>query len=309
MKKVRAWYLHGIDYSDAPASLAELRKSASVTDVTHDELLATQKWEHLLQGNKSELAPGWTYLGDLADTRRGIATGANAFFLVSKARLDSIGIRPELLLPCVGRAVDVEHFDFTMRDFDGLVDGGTPTFLLNLRGDLTASEAAYVRVGEEEGLVRRHLLANRRPWYSMEQREVAPIWAAVFGRGDLKFVLNSSGVRSLTNFHCVYPKIRDPDFLKALVFCLNTPVVRAKSRLQTRVYGGGLAKFEPKDVKALAVPDLRFVGKKMVEALASRFCLLDSLSRTGKLAEHQLTEWDSLVVEAGDEAASKAVSL
>lgn len=272
-KTLRAWYLHGISFEEAPSTLAELRRQATLTEVSHDELLATHKWEHLLQGKRCELPKGWTYLGDIAETRRGIATGANAFFLLPRDKVKELSIRQQMTLPCIGRAFDVEHFDFTAKDFEALAERGAPTVLLNLQGELTEAERDYVRVGERQNLTKRHLLANRKPWYSMEQREVAPVWAAVFGRGDLKFVLNTAGVRSLTNFHCVFPISYDPVFIRALVFCLNMPEVRTKARMHTRIYGGGLVKFEPRDVKSLPVPDLRFVGDRTLKMLADRFCL------------------------------------
>jgi hypothetical protein len=298
---VQAWYLEGMDYKEAPTSLAALRTQAQHTVASCAELMSIEKWEHLLQGKRGELPDGWVFLEELVATMRGIATGANGFFLISKSEAARVGIRSSQVWPCVGRANDVRHIVFTGRDFDELTATGGKTELLNLHDPLTEAERAYVARGEEDGLLARYLLKMRFPWYSMEQRNVAPIWAAVFGRGDLKFVFNEAGVRSLTNFHCVYPHNRDPQFMRALVFCLNSSVVRAHSKLHTRIYGGGLSKFEPKDVKAIPVPDLRRVSSDRLAELGRGLDAMDRASRLGNPAE--TSRWDELVEAVGREAA------
>jgi len=299
---VQAWYLEGIDYTLAPTSLAALRAQARHTLASRSELVATEKWEHLFQGKRGALAAGWVFLEELVATMRGIATGSNGFFLISKNDVARTKIRPSQILPCVGRAKDVRHFVFTERDFHDLTGAGGKTQLLNLRDPLTVAERAYVDQGEASGLLARYLLKTRFPWYSMEQRNVAPVWAAVFGRGDLKFVYNEAGVRSLTNFHCVYPHNRDPQFMRALVFCLNSTTVRAHSKLHTRIYGGGLSKFEPKDVKAIPVPDLRRVSRERLAELSRSLDDMDTLSRRGQQTE-RAARWDELVQAAGRDAA------
>lgn len=301
---ITAWYLEGINFADAPASLHELGSMARRTVVQLDELRGSEKWEHLLQGKRMSRPKGWVTLEELAETRRGIATGANSFFLISQEAAVSAGIRNDMLLPCIGRANDVEHYIFTKRDFDKLTAMGGKTQLVNLSAPLTPAESKYVAWGESLGLRERYLLANRSPWYSMERREVAPIWAAVFGREDLKFVWNEAKVRSLTNFHCVYPIDQRPLFHRALVACLNADVVRSKSKLQTRVYGGGLSKFEPNDLKAILVPDLRVLPDSTLDDLSQSLDVLDGFSRGGD--DIGTSALDQLVAHAGEQAAQKA---
>lgn len=275
MRQVTGWFLKGINFDEAPSSLAELESASCRTDLHKHELLQAAKWEPLLQGLRHEALPGWVALQTLAKFRRGIATGANGFFLLSQQRLLELGISPDRALACVGRAADVDGLIYSQAEFDADAKAGGKLFLLNLVDPLTEAERCYVTLGEEEGLPSRFLLANRRPWYSMEKRPVAPIWAAVFGRGDLKFVYNAASVRSLTNFHCIYPTSTDPIFCKALTLCLNTDFVRDASKLHGRVYGGGLNKFEPNDLKEIQVPDLRRVDALTILSMAQA---LDALN-------------------------------
>lgn len=293
MAKIIGWYLEKIDFSEAPASLKELRESARCTPLDRLDLAGVAKWEPLLQGRKHDQPEGWVRLDELASFRRGIATGANGFFLLSREQLLGLGIELERALPCVGRAADVEGLIFTEANFIEAERRGAKLRLLNLSDPLSPRENEYVQEGEREGLLKRYLLANRRPWYSMEQRPVAPIWAAVFGRGDLKFVYNEAGVRSLTNFHCIYPKLSNELAIRALTLCLNAPIVRQASRTQGRVYGGGLNKFEPNDLKSIFVPDVSRASPALISAAVS---LLAEMNRSPK-DDALLLEADNLCRE------------
>jgi len=265
-------------------------------------LLKTGKWDYLLSHEVGEKAPGFVALSELAETRRGIATGANKYFHVPYSAAVGHGIRARQLLPCVGRAADVPSVIFREGDFDRLTRMGRRTHLISLHGDLNEAERAYVNAGEAKGLPQRYLLAARNPWYEMERREPSAIWAAVFGRKGLRFVYNCAGVHNLTTFHCVYPKSPDSVFAKALAAALNSRRIQERSKQHRRVYGGGLAKFEPKDLLDIEVPDLRVVGRAMLLRLAACLDDLDVAIRTHSGEAEALNTLDVLV----DEAASRA---
>ena len=283
--QVTGWYLKGINFDEAPSSLSELVASGTRVDLRKEELLPTTKWEPLLQGKRHTEKPGWVPLEELATFRRGIATGSNGFFLLSADRLKELGIGLDRCFPCVGIEIDLKRLIYRAEDFEEAAAPGARLFLLNLSDPLTDEEQKYVESGEEQSLTDRFLLKTRRPWYSMEQRKVAPIWSAVFGRGDLKFVFNEAGVRSLTNFHCIYPHSIDPTFHKALTLCLNTTGSRESSKMHGRVYGGGLNKFEPHDLKSIQVPDLRHVPAEILAELSDLLVDLDDAPESAVLHE------------------------
>lgn len=276
---------------DWPASLDELAAGARRVELSRAELAGTDKWEPLLQGHRGEARAGFVPLAQLAQFRRGIATGANGFFLLNAQKVADLGIDPARCLPCVGRATAVR----------GLIwRGGGDGLLLNLTDPLMPAEAAYVAQGEAQGLPSRYILAHRQPWYGMEQRAVAPIWGAVFARGALRFIHNAAGWSNLTCFHGIYPFSDDPLLHQALVLCLNCDSVRAASRLHGRVYGGGLNKFEPNDLKGLMVPDLRLADRALLAEMATHLALLDAAPED----EARRRKADELCRRAG-EAASR----
>jgi adenine-specific DNA-methyltransferase len=272
--------------------------------LTRAHLLGSGKWDYALSHEIRQASPGFVPLGKLAETRRGIATGANKYFHLPTSLAKERGIRPICLLSCVGRAADVPSIIFRTKDFERLVLAGARTQLLSLRGKPTASERAYIQEGEALGLPDRYLLAGRNPWYSMEEREPSPIWAAVFGRKGLRCIYNEAGVCNLTAFHCVYPKNADAVFAKALTAVLNSSRVQELAKQHRRVYGGGLAKFEPKDLLDIEVPDLRLVGHSLLSDLAHSLDALDTAITGNTLGQARTMETlDGLVAAAGRAAA------
>lgn len=267
---VNGWYIEGdVDISSLQALKADARVTART--FTPDALYGARNWNHIFTRDATAPLPGLVPLRTLAVTKRGLATGANKFFHVSLRAAQNAGLRAENLLPCVGRANDARGVKFTSSDLAALDARDKRTRLVDLRANLSASETAYLRAGEAAGYPARYLLKARTPWYAQEQRTPAPIWAAVFGRGAMRFVLNEAAAQSLTTFHGIYPNDPRPTFAKALCACLNSALVQTGSEAERRVYGGGLMKFEPRDLLNILVPDLRRVRAATLEGLCAVF--------------------------------------
>jgi adenine-specific DNA-methyltransferase len=196
---------------------------------------------------------------------------------------------------------------FDRLDLDRLIGADRRTLLVDFDGDLTEADHRYLRSGEVQGLHERFLLASRSPWYRMEARPASPIWAAVFGRRGLRFVLNSSGAYNLTTFHCIYPRSPRRDLAAALTACLNSRLVQQRSRAQHRVYGGGLLKFEPRDLLQIQVPDLTNVADQTLQVLSAALKCLDDALRLDDDAkvDATLNGLDELVRAAALEAAGR----
>jgi adenine-specific DNA-methyltransferase len=275
-----------------------------VQHLSPEQLLREKKWDHLLSHGDTETLPGFVPMADLAETRRGIATGSNSFFHLTPSMVKALRIRPENLIPCIGRAADVPGAIFREDDFERLRASDSRTYLFDLRTEPNEWETEYIRKGESEGLHERYLCAARNGnWYDMEARPPSAIWAAVFGREGLRFIFNSGGVSNLTTFHCVYPKNQSTAFAAALTACLNSRLVQGRARRQHRVYGGGLLKVEPRDLLDIEVPDLRRVGIQTQKGLSALLDDLDTAIRTDIRIEAVHDSLDAKVREATKEAA------
>ncbi len=201
---------------------------------------------------------GGPRLGDFAKVVRGVATGANAFFLLTLEQAVTLGIPSAFLLPAIARTRDAGGEEITTDTLQALRRSGRPTALLALDGRplerFPGAVRAYLRHGEVEGLPRHALLATRRPWYKMEQRVVPPILFSYLGRRNSRFIRNTAGVIPLTGFLCVYPRESDPDFFEKLWAVLLHPDTVTNLALVGKSYGGGAIKVEPRALERLPLP-------------------------------------------------------
>lgn len=257
---------HDISGYDSYSDVFSLEKKQRIN---RSDLANHEKWENFMFSGNKETPQGFVSLGEMATTKRGIATGANSFFLISKSEAEKKGIRMNRTLPCIGKSSLVKNLDFRKSDQHDLHDQEAKICLINFSDNLSQSEAEYVGAGEELGLHERYLNKKRKPWYGLEKTTPAPIWASVFGRDKMRFILNSAGFLNLTTFHGVYPTSLREHFAGALTACLNSGLVQELIKHDIRSYGGGLKKFEPKDLLEISVPDIRNANPDILKQMAS----------------------------------------
>lgn len=286
---------------EALTSLDALASAVPDVEVSRAALRASKKWDSLIRNGETKMPAGFVRLGDLATTKRGIATGANEFFHLPIEQASIAGISARHLQPCVGKAGDVKGHIFTDEDFERLKRNKGRSQLVTFGRELSMAERRYVQNGIVQGLHERHLLAARSPWYSMEKRVPAPVWAAVFNREKLRFIYNKARVHNLTTFHGIFPRNISEEQTVALVALLNSPTVQQLASEQVRVYGGGLRKFEPKDLLGIPVPDVRSASFSTLFALAEVLCRISSKS-TDLESVALLAELDDLAAIAASEA-------
>ncbi len=208
-----------------------------------------------------------------ARVMRGIATGANDYFVFNRDKAVKFGIPERNMQPCVCRSADVKGHVFTRDDFDALVAGGKNVYLFDGRNAEVPGVIDYIKRGEDNGIDRKHLTSHRKPWYALENRPPAPIWVTVFNRAGLRFVRNYAGVSNLTTFHCVY--VRQGAVSEDLLFAyLLTATAREIFVGNAREYGGGLQKFEPNDLNHAMMLDLSLMPEDItreIERLYNQF--------------------------------------
>lgn len=197
-------------------------------------------------------------LGEFAKVMRGIATGANEFFFLTKEQANEIGIPAKYLLPAIGRTRNVAGDVFAQSHFKALEEAGKPSLLFSPGGappeSFPSTVREYLRRGEELGLHRRSLISTRRPWYKMETRLAPPILFAYLGRRNARFIRNLAGVVPLTGFLCVYPRDPSPTFINQLWYILSHPETVKNLSLVGKSYGSGAIKVEPRNLEKLRLP-------------------------------------------------------
>jgi len=271
-------------------TVQKVRDNYTTSTFTKKQLRAVPKWDSLFRYGRMKDIAGFVPLSDLGESKRGIATGANKYFHVSEVEAKNISDHHKK--PCVGKASDVKGVVFTSSDYKSMKAKGSRSVLIDFNGRLGEFDKEYIKEGEAQGLHDRYLLSKRSPWYLMERRDVAPIWAAVFGRKNLRFIYNEANVYNLTTFHGFYPYEFNVEYIRALVCCLNSDIVQELAKANMRVYGGGLLKFEPRDILDIQVPDLLKVSKSTIRKLSD---FLNAL-------EQARSDVDQAVLEAAEEA-------
>ncbi len=196
------------------------------------------------------------HLSDFADVMRGIATGANEFFFLTKRQVESIGIPIEFLKRAIGRTKDVVKDVFSEADLEKLDNKNRPTYLLSINGqsNLPKTITDYLESGENLGLSNRALIKQRKPWYKMEKRVVPPLLFAYLGRRNTRFIKNEAGALPLTSFLCVYPFCNDKVHLENLWQALNHKDTLENLKFVGKSYGSGAIKVEPGNLKKLLIP-------------------------------------------------------
>src|SRR5262245_7252919 len=206
----------------------------------------------------SERSNAGVVLADFASVMRGIATGANEFFFLTRQRAAELKLPSEMLLPAIGRARDALTEEITQDTLRRLEAAGRPTLLFAPDGreldGFTEAARSYLRQGRNAGLNKRPLISTRRPWYKMERRKAPPFLFAYLGNRNARFIRNLAGVMPLTSFLCVYPHRDDADFIARLWQALKHPDTVGNLALVGKSYGAGAIKVEPRALERLPVP-------------------------------------------------------
>lgn len=197
-------------------------------------------------------------LTDFACVMRGIATGANEFFFLTKAKAEELDIPDKFLLPAVGRTRDTEGVYLTQETIFALEEKGRPTLLFFPNGsrweDMPESVKNYIHEGEKLGFSKRALISTRQPWYKMEVRKVPMFLFAYLGRRNARFIKNEAGIIPLTGFLCVYPRSNDGQYIEKLWTILQHPDTTSNLQLVGKSYGSGAIKVEPRSLERLPIP-------------------------------------------------------
>jgi hypothetical protein len=219
-------------------------------------------------------------LGQLVSVMRGIATGANNYFLLRAANAAALGISPEFLKRAISRTRDLPAGTGVLQEtrLDQLEERSRPTWLFAPDGRTMEAfpepVRRYLRLGEELGLPDRPLIRSRNPWYKTETRRVPDFLFAYLGRRSARFIRNDAHVVPLTGFLCVYAKSSAPRFRAELWLLLREERTLANLRLVGKSYGSGAIKVEPRALERLPIP------KALVHKLPALRAFLD-----GRLGE------------------------
>lgn len=220
------------------------------------ESLAGVRWRFLLSDSadhRTEPSQSTTLtLGNLFRVHRGIATGANDFFAMTRDRAAERGLLP-WVRPVLTAAEDVLKSNGELRGADTEMVLLSPPADLDLRASTARPLLDYLRFGQRHKVHLRYLCSHRRPWWFLGRLSVPDVVATYMTRKPPAFALNPDGLLALNVIHGLFPiRPTTRSHLVAVVRYLNGASLGSYGR----VYQGGLQKFEPRELEAVPIPSL-----------------------------------------------------
>jgi hypothetical protein len=204
-------------------------------------------------------------LSDLFRISRGVATGANGFFILNEDDAKKKGIPAKFLVPILPppRKLHVNEVRANAKGCPHLED---QLFLLSCdlpEGIVKKSYPnvwKYLKEGETAHINKRYLCKNRSPWYIQEKRDTPLFLFTYMGRRNaltgktMRFIWNRSRAIATNSYFILYPKpslsgiIRSKPQMQRKVWMALNMISTTDILAQGRVYGGGLHKLEPSEL-------------------------------------------------------------
>ena len=231
--------------------------------VSSADLQGSAKWTSLAADGVRAINDG-PRLADFFDIRRGLATGDNGFFIMSRDEIAARGLPMEFFKPILPGPRHLKS-DVVEGEVDGTPKLAKQLFMLDCR--LPEAEVkdhypalwAYYQTGKPK-VAGTYLCSRRTPWYAQENRPPAPFICTYMGRKMAKrdkpfrFILNRSKATAANVYLLLYPKpalakalTSNPDLGQQIWEFLNG-IDAAILIGEGRVYGGGLYKMEPREL-------------------------------------------------------------
>ena len=244
------------------ASLAELNQVGDIGEcyqrrIEAERLPFDQKWTPILRSlfAERERPDGFVKLSCYGTFKRGLATGANAFFGLAKTTADQWRLDPRDLQKCITKSRQIRKPVFSEDDFRQLYEMNQPVHCLAVTRHDDQRSREYIAEGERQGYHRRYLTRVRNVWYELEHRTPAPILFGVFSRGRLKVVRNFTDAVNFACFHAFYPNVFGAQLVDKLFVYLLSDQGQEILKTNKRSYGDDLDKFEPGDLNECLCPN------------------------------------------------------
>ncbi|MGB9625577.1 MAG: Eco57I restriction-modification methylase domain-containing protein [Phycisphaerae bacterium] len=263
----------------SPSDRVELTYGGSLASpgrthtVTVRELAQSSNWSGLSRhrhGERKPMADGAerdVTVGDLFEIKRGLATGANDFFILERARAAELELPATCLTPILPSPRYLSC-DVIEGDADGFPVLEKQLVLLDCRLPESTVRNRYPRLwtylasGRKAVLPNRYLCKGRQPWYRQELRPPAPFLCTYMGReggeGPFRFIWNQSRATATNVYLLMYPRgamrealKSDPGQLAKVHAALKT-LSPQDIVGEGRTYGGGLHKIEPRELGRLS---------------------------------------------------------
>lgn len=244
-------------------------------------------------------------INDYSDSRPGIVTAANKFFIIDKETEEKYNLS-KYTKPIIQKGQFVNgSVIFSNEDFQQLEDSKLPTRLvqLNANDKISKDLRRYLKIGELENIPDRYKCKIRNKWYVIPNIAEKPD-ALFFKRSHLhpKLLKNNSDAFVTDSAYKV--SMRNGFDLNSFIYSFYNTLTLLLSELDGRYYGGGVLELIPSEFKKLPIPYVKinenqfeefttsFENKSNIEQILNRndFSILNSTLGINNEDIQKLTE-------------------
>lgn len=247
----------------APAQSKMIKKSV---------LLSERKWTRFPEKEIRSNTQDNITIGDYFTIKRGLATGDNKFFILTKDKIEELGLDMTFFKPVLPSPRYLKT-DIVESDSDGNPKIKLQYYLFDCELTEDEIQISYPAVWDYlqsglSGTSKKYLCKSRKTWYRQEQRQATRFLCSYMGRGNtdsapIRFILNLSEAIVTNSYLMLYPK----DSLQQVINENPEIVYQIWEELKTigaeqiedegRIYGGGLKKIEPKELAKVSCKGLQ----------------------------------------------------
>ncbi|HAR84289.1 MAG TPA: class I SAM-dependent methyltransferase [Clostridium sp.] len=196
---------------------------------------------------------------DVARIEVGITTGNNDYFCANRETVERYELE-DVSRALIARSVNINGVKFTQEDWQGNIDIGAKTYLIDFPDipydEYPEAHREYIEYGETNGQNIGYKCRIREKWY-----RVPSIWvpdAFFLRRNHLypKLMLNSEEVNAVSTDTMHRVRFNNPENGKRVLLSYYNSIALAFTEIEGRSYGGGVLEILPKEAGRIIMPDL-----------------------------------------------------
>ena len=226
-------------------------------------------------------------LGDFAKIQIGIVTGANPFFVISRATCAEAGISEKSVIPIFSRFKAANGLAFDQQDFEKFIKDGGRGYLIHAekKPNPLSPLGRYFSAFPADKIQGTATFKRRSCWHSPNDGKIPNAFFPVMHQDGPRLILNNANINSTNTIHRVFFKDAvDGCHAKLLSISLLTSYSQLSSEFVGRRYGSGVLKHEPRDAEKIRVIIPTLINEEEIQITFNR---IDFLLRNGNPKEAQ----------------------
>lgn len=207
-------------------------------------------WERITETREVRL------LGDVAEIRIGVVTGANRFFVLDEPTARTLRGSGVATMPIVSRGAWLNGVRWTEDDQQLRRDKPSQLLLVDSRARRERLRKALreaIDGAEEQAIDERSHCKLRKPWYSLRDWRPPKLFLPYMASVPPRLVVNHAQATCTNAIHRVDLKTGQPG-AAAIAAASWTSLYRLSAELVGRSYGAGVLKLEPNEAVQLRIP-------------------------------------------------------